>query len=49
MDIIIPSLDDTKYSVLEINENPGMYISEVPVIGRECRLGQEILKLLELC
>ena len=49
VDIIIPSLDDTKYSVLEINENPGMYISEVPVIGRECRLGQEILKLLELC
>lgn len=48
VDIIIPDLTGMEYAVLEINDNPGMYISEVPYEGKERRLGQIILKELGL-
>lgn len=48
VDIIIPDISGEKYALLEINDNPGMYICEVPVVGKERRLGQEILIKLGL-
>ncbi|MBP3268382.1 MAG: hypothetical protein J6M07_08695 [Ruminococcus sp.] len=47
-DIIIPDISGEKYALLEINDNPGMFICEVPVVGKERRLGQEILIKLGL-
>ena len=43
IDIIIPDISGDKYALLEINDNPGLFICEVPVVGKERRLGQEIL------
>lgn len=43
VDIIIPDIQGDKYTMLEINDNPGLFICEVPIVGKERRLGQEIL------
>ena len=48
VDIIIPDITGDEYALLEINDNPGLLISEVPGIGKERRLGQEIFAELGL-
>lgn len=49
-DLIIPDIHKKNgtYSMLEINDNPGLLISEVPNVGKHRKLGVDILKLIRI-
>lgn len=44
VDIIIPDIEKSEHYILEINDNPGLFISEVPYEGQGVRLGLKILR-----
>ena len=46
VDIIIEDMKKDKYSIIEINDNPGYSINEWPYEGRGEKIGISILKLL---
>lgn len=48
VDIIIDDLSKDSYTMIEINDNPGISINEWPYEGKGRRIGLDILKLLEL-
>ncbi len=48
VDIIIEDLEKNKYSIIEINDNPGYSINEWPYEGKGERIGVNVLKLLKL-
>lgn len=48
VDIIIDDLKDDKYSIIEINDNPGYSINEWPYEGKGEKIGISILELLGL-
>lgn len=47
VDILIDDLKTPEYSIVEINENPGICINEWPYEGKGEKIGREILKLLK--
>jgi len=47
VDIIIENIQEKKYKIIEINDNPGIGIIQWPYEGKGERIGLEILKLLE--
>lgn len=48
VDIIINDLSKEAYTMIEINDNPGISINEWPYEGKGRRIGLDILKLLKL-
>lgn len=48
VDIIINDMEKEDYKILEVNSNPGIYIQRWPYEGKECRVGMEVLKLLNM-
>ena len=48
VDIIIPDMEKEEHAVLEINDNPGLFISELPYEGEGARLGLKILRKVGL-
>ena len=48
VDIIINDMEKEDYKILEVNSNPGIYIQRWPYEGKECRVGAEVLKLLNM-
>lgn len=46
VDILIEDINNPEYSIVEINENPGICINEWPYEGKGQKIGLEILKLL---
>lgn len=48
VDILINDIEKAEYSIVEINENPGICINEWPYEGKGQQIGLAILKLLEL-
>lgn len=47
IDILINDMNCPEYSIVEVNENPGICINEWPYEGKGERIGLEILKLLK--
>lgn len=47
IDILINDMNRPEYSIVEVNENPGICINEWPYEGKGERIGLEILKLLK--
>lgn len=48
VDIIIDDLEKDEYTMIEINDNPGISINEWPYEGKGRKIGLDILKLLKL-
>ena len=48
VDIIIDNLEKDEYTMIEINDNPGISINEWPYEGKGRKIGLDILKLLKL-
>lgn len=48
IDMVIDDLAKEDYSVLEINDNPGIFLNEEPIEGKKVRVGLHVLKLLGL-
>lgn len=48
VDMLIDDMGKQEYSIVEINENPGICINEWPYEGKGEKIGLEILKLLGL-
>lgn len=47
VDILIDDMNKHKYSIVEVNDNPGIGINEWPYEGKGEKIGLEILKLLK--
>ena len=48
VDIIIDDVEKEKYSIIEINDNPGYSINEWPYEGEGEKIGIAILDLLDI-
>ena len=49
IDFIIDDMENPKeYTILEINDNPGIFLNEVPTEGTPVKVGMEIFKMLGL-
>lgn len=48
VDILIDDMSKEEYTIVEINDNPGISINEWPYEGKGRRIGLDILRLLEM-